>query len=159
MTLKSVNVAGSALPGVETVPIVENALLAGRPSVPSCGGGAAPFGFGEAPAVQVVPSAVPVTGARWTVNVRTLLLPGDVKVNRTSLLVGPASNVPTVALRSVGASAPRLMHRLNIEIPAGLGSYVIWIASPVPLPAALSSALKPASVVGAPRIWNVSLAS
>ena len=117
--------AVSPVPGVDVAPTVEKFAFGGLPAVPSYGGGLLPLGLGEVPGVHVAA----ITGAlaasrvaRWTLKVSMEFTKGVVKVNRTSSVAGPASKLPTAALRSVGASAPRLMQMLKVDVPPGLGS-------------------------------------
>ena len=119
-------VAVSSEPGVEVEPTVEKFAFGGLPSVPSDGGVVAlPFGFGDAPGVHVPAATATLLAsfvARWTLNVRTLLATGEVKVRRTSSAEVPLSKLPIAAETSVGASAPLLTQMLKVEMPAGFGS-------------------------------------
>src|SRR6266508_2719532 len=102
--------------GTEAAPIVENVELSGTPRLPSAG--AVAF------RLQFVASAVVVEPRddRWMLYVLTELVPGAVKVMRTSSAVVPPSKLPVAAATSDGAFAPLLTQMLNVEMPAGFGS-------------------------------------
>ena len=150
------NVAVSLLPGVDVAPTVEKFAVGGLPAVPSAGATAPSV---HVPAVTALLAESLV--ARWMLNERIELTAGDVNWRRTSSAPVPASKLPVAAERSVGASAPRLMQMLKVEMPAAFGSYAIFTTSAWVelLLDAVSSPLKVARDTWVPRTWKMSFAS